>query len=267
LWSDHRTATQAVGTPPLGETEDEEGVRRVAEGEHDDRQQHPPRGGPELPPAGERERGAGLPRPGGRLAHRGEEDHHHRRRRERGAQEDLLEGEPGEPQQGRRHQRADHRAEVVHAAVEAVGGAALLGRHHVGDEGVARRPAHPLAETVGEAQHEHHRPRPGEGDQRPGGAGQEVAEAHEREATRGPVRPHPRHQLERGGGRLGDPLDQAERDGARAEDRGQEERQQGVDHLAADVGQQADQAEGDDGARQALHPGESGTGHGALQPM
>ena len=166
-----------------------------------------------------------------------------------GEGEDRAQVEAGEEGRGG-EKRADRRACVIHRAVEAVGAAALGGGHDRGQHGVAGCAAHALAEAVGEPHREHLQGRDRDGHQRAGQGRKAIAEDHERLATRGPVREPAGHELQHARQGLRAALDEAEEGGPRLEHGGEERRQQRVDHLAARVGQEADQAEGPDGPGQ-----------------
>jgi hypothetical protein len=110
--------------------------------------------------------------------------HHHGQQARYGAEQgDALEGRPverqgvalGQPHHQQRQPQTDHRAQAITGAVEAKGRAAPLGRHTVGQQGVARSGAHPLAEAVAEAHDQHSRPTAGECEQRLGQRGKGVA--------------------------------------------------------------------------------------------
>ncbi len=135
--------------------------------------------------------------------------------------------------------------------------------HAGGEQGVARGGTQPLAQSVGEAQHQQSLPTCGEGDQRSGEAGQRIADHHPGLGPTGPVHDHPGAKLQEAGGGLGDVLDQPQ--GARPghERRGEIQRHQRVDHLAGRVVEQADQADQPDGAGQ----GEDSSDHGDPRSM
>ena len=78
-----------------------------------------------------------------------------------GKREDGADREAGPVEQQCR-QRADHRAHRVHGAVQAEGEPALVGRHSGGEEGIARRCAHALAEPIDEPAQQGDRPHEGE---------------------------------------------------------------------------------------------------------
>jgi hypothetical protein len=59
--------------------------------------------------------------------------------------------------------------------------------------------------------------------------------------------------LEEGGGCLGDPFNDAQREGAGAEFGREEDREQGIDHLAGDVGEETGDPEDHDGAGDVSH--------------
>jgi hypothetical protein len=137
---------------------------------------------------------------------------------------------------------------VVGRAVEAERPPALRRRHGRREQRVARRRADPLPHPVDEPHGEHLPRRPGQRDERPRHRREAVSRHDERLAARHAVRPPAAGQLEQRRRGLGRPLDRAERGRAGAEGRREEDRQQRVDHLARQVGQQADQRERPHGA-------------------
>ena len=136
----------------------------------------------------------------------------------------------------------------------------MLRRRDVGHQRIARRAADALADAVDEAR----------GDDGADAAGQReqglVKRAH-RVAQHGQPLAPAEVVAERAGEdlrdqrrRLGDALDQADRQHADAQRADQEQRQQAVDHLRRDVHQQADEAEHPDAA------GSRGWSRGAVTP-
>ena len=85
-----------------------------------------------------------------------------------------------EPEEQRRQRRTDHRAGVVHPAMEAVHLAARLRRRKRGEQGVARRAANALADAIDEPDCEDLRPRLRQRNQRTHRRRQRVAAEHER---------------------------------------------------------------------------------------
>jgi TolB-like protein/tRNA A-37 threonylcarbamoyl transferase component Bud32 len=249
-------------------TQQEEGVGRVAEGEEEDDTQHRPEAAGEGGVAARRRHGGGggdgdvAPRLAGRpagLAHR-EDQHGDRQHAGDGRpQKDLAQRQVGPTQEGEGKERPHHRARVVAGALEAEGAAAHGGVDRVGDQGVARRGAHPLSDAVREPDRQHLPDGARQAHQRPHRRREGVAGDDQRLAPRHAVGEPAARQLQEGRGRLGRPLDRPQRRGAGPQLPHQEHRQQGVDHLARDVGQEADDAERDDVL------GEAGRGpHGSL---
>jgi hypothetical protein len=115
---------------------------------------------------------------------------------------------------------------------EGVGAPAGLDRAR--QQRVARRGAHALGESVPEAQHHHLPGRGRDGEQGAGERRGAVAEGDERLAPPGPVAGATSPALDHGHHRLGRRLHGAERCRPAAQ-RGQEARQQRVDHLARHV--------------------------------
>ena len=104
------------------------------------------------------------------------------RQREHGAQFDARRQQRGG------QQRAEQRAGVVHRALHAEGGPALVGAGEVGQQRVARRAAQALADAVADAHEGHRQRRAGEREQRPQQRRHAVAGDQPRLAPPGPVR-------------------------------------------------------------------------------
>jgi len=138
---DHRQ-----GDAGLLRAQQQERVRRVAEGEEGDDEQ--------IAPQRRRQRCGGFrgTRSGDshRLAHAHHEDDDAGQRGQRGERE--HEPQVVAPQeQGGRDQRTRDRSRVVHRTMESIGAPEIRGRRHLGEEGVAWRAAQPLADAVGGA--------------------------------------------------------------------------------------------------------------------
>jgi len=245
-----------LGHARLRQPEQQEGVGRVAQREHQHGQQVPVEGAPEAVPVAAhvpaRRRRRRAPR---RLPDSRDEGCQHRHAGDRREEEHLSELEPGTHEERRSRERTHHGAGVVHGAVEAEGGAADLRGGHVGDERVAGRGADALPHPVGETQRQHRRPGAGQADERPGHRGEPVAGEEHGLAPPDPVGEDTRHQLERRGGGLGHPLDEPDHPSPRAHGGGQKQRQQRVDHLAGQVGEEAHQPERHHRRRQPLEVG------------
>src|SRR5213594_2021300 len=117
----------------------------------------------------------------------------------------------------------------------------------------APRAADPLADPVHEARDEHQRHRPGKRKQRLRRCGERVAEHHQGLPAAEAIRQHAREHLDDRRGRLGDALDHADRQHARAENHGHEHREQAVDQLGREVHAQRDEAQGPDGPWNFIH--------------
>jgi len=158
-----------LGHARLRQPEQQEGVGRVAQREHQHGQQVPVEGAPEAVPVAAhvpaRRRRRRAPR---RLPDSRDKGCQHRHAGDRREEEHLSELEPGTHEERRGRERPHHGAGVVHGAVEAEGGAADLRGGHVGDERVAGRGADALPHPVGETQRQHRRPGAGQADERPG---------------------------------------------------------------------------------------------------
>ncbi len=241
------------GDARLLRAQEEERVARVAEGEHG--QDPEVAGEPRLERAAGRERGGRWGRGPPLLAHAEDEGGHGERAGHGGEGED-------DPQVARRDERergedrSHHRPRVVHRPLEAEGPAPVLPRHDRGEERVARRAADPLSDAIGEAHREDVGGGRGEGDERPRERGERVPRDHERLAPGPAVGQAARGDLEGRRHRLGDALDDAEEGGARPKRAGEERGDERVDHLAARVGEEADEAERADraGERRAHGP-------------
>jgi hypothetical protein len=132
---------------------------------------------------------------------------------------------------------------VVHRALEAERPSAVFPGHDLGHERVARRAADSLADPVDDTDREDVAGSRGERHERPYGRGERVAGDDEGLAPAETVGEAARDDLEDGRDRLRDTLDDTQERGARPQGAGQERRQQRVDHLAARVGEEADEAE------------------------
>jgi hypothetical protein len=136
---------------------------------------------------------------------------------------------------------------MIHRAVKSVCSPPYRHIGHIRNQCVPRRTAKAFAHAIGETQHQHRRPCAGKADERTHCSRQTVAGDDERLPSPGAVRPNPGEHLEQCSSRFRDTLDQAEGHRTRAEHRREEDRQQRIDHLARQIGKQADQAEGDHG--------------------
>ena len=245
-----------VGAPHPGQLDEDEGVGGVGEGEERERQERAAQG--RRQPSRLAERGRRRDR-SGRLAGQGEGDHR-QHARDGGPEEDgaellaagrLAAAGAEQPEQAGAEERPERGPGVVHGAVEAEGTGPDGGGGRAGDERVARGGADPLAHPVDEP-HRQHVPGSGrEGHERPGDGGEAVAGEHQRLEAGAPVREQADQVLEEAGDQLAGALDQADEGVGGAQHR-QEGRQQREDRLARGVGEQADQPEADDGARQLL---------------
>ncbi len=180
--------------------------------------------------------------------------HEHRHAGDRRQEEHLSEIESGAHQQRRGCERAHDGAGVVHGAVEAKAAPRISGAV-TSAMSASRGEVDALPHPVGEPQRQHLRPGAGQADEGAGHRGQPVAGEEHGLAPPHPVGEDARHQLERRGGGLGHPLDEPDHPRARAHGRGQEQRQQRVDHLAGQVGEEAHQPERHHRRRQPLGVG------------
>ena len=115
-----------------------------------------------------------------------------------------------EPQAREAHgeQRPEHRAPVVERLPEAIGGAATLRRHEIGDERVPRGPTDALADPVEQTSGEHRHRASGEGEERLDQRGEAVADDHRDLAPGEPVTQGAGDELEPGRDDLGEPFDE-----------------------------------------------------------
>jgi hypothetical protein len=144
---------------------------------------------------------------------------------------------------------------MVHRALEAEGAAEVLARRDLGQERVARRAAHALADAVHDPHGQHVPGGRGRRDQRARDRRERVAGDDERLAPPHAVGDAARDDLGQAGHGLREALDEAHESGARSEHAGQERREQRIDHLAAGVGEEADEPETPDGTGKRRHPG------------
>ncbi|OIQ75004.1 hypothetical protein GALL_433350 [mine drainage metagenome] len=232
----------------LARSQQQEHVRRVAEGEQRQHQQvaaqwwrqrtQPPR---ERHRARRRARRLWLTQA---QRERDGQSARQQRPQEHFAQRHAVGEQPG------RGERADHGPGVVHRAVQAERQTALLRRDRAGEQRVARRTAQPLAGAVGETQQQHHRPAAGDVEQRPADRRQRVAADDPAARVAEAVGEHAAGQFQQACARFGDAFDQPERARAGEQHRGDEQRHQRIDELAGAVVAQADQPEQPDRARQ-----------------
>ena len=244
------------------EAEQQEGVGAVAQGEEAHGQEEPPQLRGEGSPA---QRRRGRHRGGGprRLGHAEDEDRHHPQGGHRGEEEHGAQVDPRDGQQRHGHQRPGHGSGVVHGALQPEGGAVALGRGDVGNEGVARRSAQPLAHSVGDPQGATAGQASRQADQGPGQARYPVPRHDQGLAPPRPVGEPSRAHLQQGRRRLGGALDHPQGHGAGRQGLHQEEGQERVDHLAGQVGQQAHQAQRHHRRREARPGARAGVGHRA----
>ncbi len=139
---------------------------------------------------------------------------------------------------------------MIHRAVEAVGSAEVLAPRHLREEGIAWRAAHALANAVRDPHHQHVPGRRRRRDQRTRERRQRIAAHDQGLAPAHAVGDPARRQLEEAGHGLRQPLHEPDEGGPRAENAGEERRQQRIDHLAAGVREQADEPETPDRRRE-----------------
>ena len=150
-----------------------------------------------------------------------------------------------EQEQSRCHQGPDDCASVVHGPVKAVRSAAILRRRCVRDHRVPGRSGS-LAHPVGKPEREHLGPRTRKGNERTDDIRKRIPRSDPALPTLDAVRQVARVELEEGGRRFCDSLDDAEGRGARAEHGREKNRKERVDHLRCRVVQQAYKTENDD---------------------
>ena len=185
--------------------------------------------------------------------HEQHDDHHADEAGDHGDGEDPAQRHPDlDEQEG--DQRTEDGAHGVHGAVQAEGDAALIVAGAGGDERIARGAAHAFAQPVDEPPEECHRPDHGDGDDQLAEAGEPVAEGGEHAAPAGVVAPLAEGVLRDARRGFGDALDEAEHRRRRAEHAGDEDREERVDDLAAEVGEEADPAERPDVGIEAAQP-------------
>jgi len=158
-------------------------------------------------------------------------------------------------QDGERRQRSEHGADAVAAALEAEGAAAKPGGRGVGDDGVARAAANAFAEAVEHARGQHQRPAIGQRQKRLGEGGQSVTGQHQRLAAAPPVGKRAGNEFQEPRGGFGDSFDEADDLDGRAQDIGEKQRHQRIDHLARKVGEEAHHGEQQDVSRDAAEEG------------
>lgn len=224
--------------------EDEEGIRRVAEGEDEDDDEEAAEGGGHLAEA--EARGLGSGGDGGFARAEGEHDDG-----EDGGDEadedDGLEGVAGEAdglrlggeddEEG--DGKAGERAEGIPCPIDAKGEAATRGIDTIGDEGITGGGANAFADTISKADGEDGRPRGSEIEEGFGEGGEAVTENGQAFATAETIREPTGKDFEDAGGAVGDAFDEADDVGFDAEDVGEKEGKQVDDHLGGDVGQEA----------------------------
>jgi hypothetical protein len=135
--------------------------------------------------------------------------------------------------------------------------AALVLRARVRDQGVARRGADALAQAIREPDAKHRSPHRREVQERLAGGGEAVTEDRQPLAPAEPVAEPAAEEPRAAGGCFGKPLDQADHRRPHAQVELEKQRQQRVRHFAADVGEQADDAQDNDVSCQAGPRGRS----------
>ena len=164
-------------------------------------------------------------------------------------------------------ERADDGAQRVQRAMKAEGHAAFLRPCAGGDQRVARRGTHALAEAVDETADEGDRPDESDGEYQLADGGQTVAGRGKGAAAAGEVRPLAKGVTGDARRRLGDALDEAQ-DGRRgAQHPGDEVREERIDHLGAEVGEEAHQTEAAHVAVQQAHAAPAGAWRTGLRSL
>jgi hypothetical protein len=135
---------------------------------------------------------------------------------------------------------------VIHRPLQAERLPPLLGGDVRGHQRVPRGGPHPFPDPVAEAHREDVSPPGREPNERPGEGREAVPGENQRLLPSAPVGPDPGEELEQARRRLRHPLDQSQGGGARGQGDGEEDRQERVDHLARQVGEQAHHPDGDD---------------------
>ena len=115
--------------------------------------------------------------------------------------------------------------------------------HRLGDQRVARRAANSLPNTVGHTNEQHLRRRLRNGHERSHERRDAIAEHDERLSPARTIRPPATRELEERSRRLRRSLDGADKAGARAKHRREENREQRIDHLARHVSEKAHRRE------------------------
>jgi len=159
--------------------------------------------------------------------------------------------DPGQHQPGG-EQGADESAHRVERLSKAERRSADGGRRDVGDQGIARRAADALADTVDEPGGNDGANALGEREHRLGEGAHGVAEHGQPLAPAQVVAQCPREHLRDQRGGLGNALDDADGQHADAKRPDEKQRQQAVDHLGGDVHQHAHEAENPDARRDAM---------------
>ena len=178
-------------------------------------------------------------------SHLGNEQHHPQGDQSgnqgQGEERSVLAREP--PQKDGRRDRTDDGAGVIHRAVVTEDATALPWRGQGAEHGVARRAPQPFADAIGQPDGKHVLPRRRQSHQRPGEAGNRIAQGNDRLAPPGSVRDPAGDDLEEAADRVRRPFDDAERDRRGAKHSRQEYRQQRVDGFGGGVGKEARPAE------------------------
>src|SRR6266566_2024536 len=150
------------------------------------------------------------------------------------------------PEYEKRDQRPEYRAGVVCGGVESVGESPRLRGRRVGQQRVARRGADSLTDAIGDANRQHLWRGSRRGSERAHDRSNEIAGDDERLSAGDFVGPPSAQQLEQRCRGLGRPFDGADETCVRSENSRQENRQQRIDHLGRDVGEEAHRAQTDD---------------------
>ncbi len=150
------------------------------------------------------------------------------------------------PEDKKCYERAQYGARVVGRCMKPERASPRFGDRRVGEQRITSGAADALAHPVGDANRQHLRRAVRGRGKRAHDRGKEISGHDERFSGRDFVRPPSTQQLEQRRGRLSRPLDRADEAGVGAQHSCQKHRQQRIDHLRRDVGEEAHRAQPDD---------------------
>src|SRR5437868_2085334 len=190
-----------------------------------------------------------------------DENQHRDGRRNRGQPEDVpdrelvvrrqvlgrVEGSDAvQLEQQKGHQRSYDGTRVVGGGMKAVGQPARVGRRGIGKERVTRRCAQSFTDAIGNANSQNLRRAVGRGSERSRHGRDQIPDHHERLSAFYLIRPPAAQELEQRSRRLSCAFDRPDEAGIGAEHARQKDRQERVDHLGRDIGEETHRAQTDD---------------------